>query len=110
MPRQRGQRRPTPSEHCTTPGGARPQHTPPKHASDAVQITPTHAHQPPETTQGMKVTPTQGAGATPKEKAAGNPAVQPITTPSPPSDDPSHRKGYLTGTGRGQRRGRSTQG
>ena len=33
------------------PGGARPKHTPPKHKSDTVRITPAHAHQPPETTQ-----------------------------------------------------------
>ena len=108
--RRRDQRRPTPSGCRTTPGGARPQHTPPKHDSDGVLITPAHAHQPPETTQGMEGTPTRGEGATPTEEAAGNTAAQPTTTPSPPGDDPGNHKGDLTGTGRGQRHGHSTQG
>ena len=79
--RRRDQRRLTPSGRCTTPGGARPQHTPPKHKSDALRITPAHAQQPPETTQGMEGTPTRGEPATPTEKAAGNTAAQPTTTP-----------------------------
>ena len=44
--------------HGRTSASPRPQHTPPKHESDAVRITPAHAHQPPETTQGIEGTPT----------------------------------------------------
>ena len=110
MPRRRDQHRPTPSRRRTTPGGARPQHTPPKQESDAVRITPAHAHQPPETTQGMEGTSTRGERARPTEKAAGSTAAQPTTTPSPPGDEPGNHKGHLTGTGRGQRHAHSTQG
>ena len=110
IPRRRDQRRPTPSRRRTTSGGGRPQHTTPKHESDGVRITPAHTQQPPEATQGMEGTPTQGERATRTEEAAVNTAAQPTTTPSPPGDDPSHHKGHLTGTGGGQRHGHSTQG
>ena len=109
-PQQRDQHRPTPSGHHTTPGGARPKHAPPKHESDAVQTTPTHAYQPPETTQGKEGTPARGESAVATEKAAENTPTQPTTTPSPPGNDPGHSKGHLTDTGRGRRRGHSTQG
>ena len=89
--------------------GRTPQHTPPKQASDAVQIAPAHTHQPPETTRRMEGTPTRGERATPTEEAAGNAAARRTTTPSPPGDDPGHHKGHLTGTGRGQRHGHSDQ-
>ena len=110
MPQQRDRHRPTPSEHRATPGGARPQHTPTNHKSDAVQTTPAHAQRPPETSQGKEGTPTRGEGATPTEQAAENTAAQPTTTPSPPGNDPGHSKGHLTGTRRGRGRGHSTQG
>ena len=110
IPRQRDQRRPTPSGRRTTPRGAHPQHAPPKQESDAVRNTPAETHQRPETTQGMEGTPTGGERATPTELAAGNTAAQPTTTPSPPGDDPGHHKGHLTGTRGGQRHGHSTQG
>ena len=48
---------PRPRRRCTTPGDGRPQHTPPKRESDAIQITSAHAHQPPDTTQGREGTP-----------------------------------------------------
>ena len=66
--------------HTTTGGPAppqphqTPQHTPPKQTSDAMQITPAHAHRPPETTRRMEGTPTRGERATPTEEAAGNTA------------------------------------
>ena len=101
---------PTPSGRCTTPGDAHPQHTAPKRESDAIRITPAHAHQPPETTQGREGTPARGERGTPTEEATGNSAAQPTTTPSPPGDDPGHHKGHLTGTGRGLRHGQSAQG
>ena len=110
MPQWRDPYLPTPSGHRTTPVGASPQHTPPKHESDAVRTTPAHAHGPPETTQGNEGTPTRGGRATPTERATKNTAAQPTTTPSPPGDDPGHSKSHLTGTGRGRRRGHSTQG
>ena len=109
MPQRRDQHRPTPSGHPATPGGARPQHTPPKHESDAVRTTLAHAHQPPEATQGEEGTPTRGEGPTPTEEIPENTAAQPTTTPSPPGDDPGHSKGHLTGTGRGRGRGHSTR-
>ena len=98
MPQLRDQHRPTPSVHRATPRGARPQHTPPKHESEAVQTTPAHAQRPPETTQGKEGTPTRGEGATPTEEDADNTTPQPTTTPSLPGDDPGHSKGLLTGT------------
>ena len=101
---------PVPSGRRTSPGDARPQHTPPKRESDAIRITPAHANQPPETTQGREGIPAPGERATPTEEATGNTAAQPTTTPSPPGDDPGDHKGHLTGTGRGQRHGHSTQG
>ena len=110
MPRRRDQHHPTPTGHRRTPGGAHPQHTRPKHESDAVWTTPAHDHQPPETTQGKEGTPARGEGATPTEEAAKITAAQPTTTPSQPGDDPGHSQGHLTGTGRGRRRGHSTQG
>ena len=110
MPRQRDQHRPTPSGHRTTPGDARPQHTPPKHESDAVRTTPAHAQQPPETTQKKEGTPARAEMATPTEEAAKKTAMQLTSTPSPPGDDPGHSKGHLTGTRRGRRRGHSTKG
>ena len=100
----------TPSRCRTTPWDARPQHTPPKSDSDAIRITPAHAHQPPETTQGRKGTPARRERATPTEEATGNTARQPTTTPSPPGDDPGHHKGHRTGTERGRRHGHSAQG
>ena len=109
IPRRRNQRPPTPSGRRTTPGDTRPQHTPPKRESDAKQITTTHAHQPPETTQGMGGTPARGAQATPTEEATGNTAAQPTTTPPPPGNDPGHHKGHHTSSGRGRRHGHSTQ-
>ena len=93
-----------------TPGDARPQHTPPKRKSDAIQITPAHAHRPAETTQGREGTPAQGERSTPTEEATRNNATQPNTTPSPQGDDPGHHKGHLTGTERGQKHGHSAQG
>ena len=110
MPQQRDQQRPTPSGHRTTPGGARLQHTPRKHESDAVRTTPALAHQPSETTQGKDGTPKRGERATPTEKIVDNTAAQPTPTPSPPGGDPGQSKGHLTGTGRGRRRGHRTQG
>ena len=101
---------PPPANGAPLPGGAHPQHAPPKHESDAVRLTPAHTHQPPETTKEMGGTPTRGERATPTGEAAGNTAAQPTTTPSPAGDDPGHHKGHLTGTGRGQRHGHSTQG
>ena len=98
MPQRRDQHRPTPSGHRTTTGGARPQHTPPKHESDAVRTTPAHAHQRPETTQGKEGTPTRGERATPTEEAAENTAAQPTTRLSPQGDDSGHSKGHFTGT------------
>ena len=109
MPQQRDQHRLTPSEHRAASGGVRPQHTLPKHESDAVRTTAAHAHQPPETTQGKEGTPTRGEGATPTEEAAENSAAQHTTTPSPPDDERGQSKGHLTGTGRGRRRSHSTQ-
>ena len=93
-----------------TPGDARPQHTPPKRESDAIQITLARAHQPPETTQGREGAPAQGERATPTEEATENTAAQPTATPSPPGDGPGHHKGHLTGIGRGRRHGHSAQG
>ena len=101
---------PTPSGRRTTPGDARPQHTPPKRESDALRITPAHAHQPPETTHGREGTPARDERATPTEEATGNTAAQPTTTPSPPGDDPCHHKGHLTVIGGGRRHGHSAQG
>ena len=85
-----------------------PQHTPPQQTSDAIRITPAHAHQPPETTRRTEGTPTRGERATPTEEAAGNAAARCTTTPSPPGDDPDHHKGHLTGTARGRKHGRGT--
>ena len=101
-----------PHRHRTTHDsrGRSPQHAPPKQASDAVRITPAHTHQPPETTRGMKGTPTREKRATPTEEAAGNAAARRTTTPSPPGDDPRRHKGHLRGTGRGRRHGHSNQG
>ena len=107
-PRRMDQHRPTPSGHRTTLGGARPQHTPPKHESDAVRTTRAHAGQAPETTQGKEGTPAREERAIPTEEAAENTATQPTTTPSAPEDDSGHSKGYLTDTRRGRRRGHST--
>ena len=104
-----GPARLTPTGRRTTTGDARPQHTPPKPESDAIRITAAHAHQPPETKQGREGTPARGKRATPTEEATKNTAAQPTTTPSPPGSDPSHHKGHLTGTGRGQRHGHSAQ-
>ena len=87
IPRRRDQRRPTPSRRRTTSGGGRPQHTTPKHESDGVRITPAHTQQPPEATQGMEGTPTEGERATRTEEAAVNTAAQPTTTY--PSSTPS---------------------
>ena len=101
---------PTPSGRRTTPGEACPQHTPPKRESDAKQITPAHAHQPPETTQGREGTPARGERATSTEEATGNAAAQPTAEPSWPGEDPGHHKGHLTGTRRGQKHGHSAQG
>ena len=101
IPRRRDQRRPIPSESCTTPSDAHPQHAPRKQEADAVRITLAHTHQPPETTQGMECTPTRGERATPTEEATGNTAARRTTTPSPPGDDPGRHKGHVTGTGRG---------
>ena len=92
----------TPRPHQT------PQHTPPKQTSDAIRITPAHAHRPPETTRRTEGTPTRGERATPTEEAAGNAAARRTITPSPPGDDPDHHKGHLTGTGRGRKHGRGT--
>ena len=100
MPRQRDQRRRTPSERCTAPGDAHPQHTPPKQESDAVRITPAHTHRPTETTRGTKGTPTRGERATPTEEAAGNTAARRTTMPSPQDNDPGRHKGHHTGTRR----------
>ena len=110
IPRRGDQRSLTPNERRTTPGGATPQHAPPKQASDAVRITTAHSHQPPETTRGMEGTPTRGERATPTEEAAGNAAARCTTTPSAPGDDPVRHKGHHTGTGRGRRHGHSNQG
>ena len=101
---------PTPSGRRTTPGDARPQHTPPKRESDAIRVTPAHADQPQDTTQGREGTPTRGEQATPTEEPTWNTAAQPTTTPSPPGDDRGHHKGHLTGAGRGRRHGHSAQG
>ena len=87
---------PTPSGRHTTPGDARPQHMPPKRESDAIRITPAHAHQPPETSQGREGTPAQEERATPTEEATENTAAQPTTTPSPPGNDPGHHKDHVT--------------
>ena len=108
MPQRRDQHRPNPRGHRATPGGARPEYTPPKHELDAVRTTPAHAHQPSETTQGEEGTPTRGEGATPTEEAARSTTAQPTPTPSPPGDGPGHSKGHLTGTGRAKGRGHST--
>ena len=89
--------------------GRTPQHALPKQASDAVQITPAHTHQPPETARGMAGTPTRRERATPTEEAAENAAARRTTTPSPPGNDPGRHKSHLTGTGRGQRHGYSDQ-
>ena len=110
IPRLRDQRRPTPSERPMTPEDAHPQRAPPKQEWDAVRITPTHTHQPPETTGGMEGTPTRGERAIPTEEVAGNTAARRTTTPSPPGDDPGRHKGHLTGGGRGQRHGHRNQG
>ena len=103
---------PAPPHPHRTPHDSRgrtPQHTPPKQASDAVQITPAHTHQPPETTRGTEGTPTRGERATPTEEAVGNTAARRTTTPSPPGNDPGCHKGHLTSTGRGRRHGHSDQ-
>ena len=109
-PQRRDQHRPTPSGQRVTTGGARPQHAPPNHESDAVRTTPAHAHRPPEAGQGKEGTPTRGGEATPTEGAARNTAAQPTTKPSPPGDDAGHRKAHHTGTKRGRGRGHSTHG
>ena len=103
---------PVPPHPHQTPHDSRgrtPHHASPEQASDTVQITPVHTHQPPETTQGMEGTPTRGERATHTEEAAGTAAARRTTTPSPPGDDPGRHKGHLTGTGRGQRHGHSNQ-
>ena len=64
VPRRRDQRPPNPSRRRTAPADAQPQHTLPKRESDAKRITPTHGHQPPETTQGMGGTPEGRTGYT----------------------------------------------
>ena len=110
VPQQRDQQRPSPSGHGAAPGGARPELTPPKHKSDAVQTTLAHAHPPPETAQRKEGTPTRGEGAAPTEEDAENTTAQPTTTPSPPGDDASHSKGHLTGTESGRGRGYSARG
>ena len=110
IPRQKDQRRPTPSERRTTLGDAHPGHAPPKKESDAVRTTTVHIHQRPETTRGMEGTRTRGERATPTERAAGNTAARRTTTPSPPGDDPGRHKGHPTGTGKGQRHDHSNQG
>ena len=87
--------------------------TPPTHAAEARigRRTDHTGTRPPATGDhtGDGGSPTRGERATPTEDAALNTAVQPTTTPSPPGDDPSHHKGHLTSTGRGQRHGHSTQ-
>ena len=110
MPQRRDEHRPTPSQPRATPGGTHPQHTLPRHESDAVRTTPAHPHRPPETRQGKEGTPTRGERATLKEEADENTAAQPTTTPSPPGDDPGQSKGHLTGNRRGRGRGHSAQG
>ena len=109
-PRQSDQRRPTPSERPTTPGDAHPQHTPQEQDADIVRITPAHAHQPPETTQGTEGTSTRGEQATPTEETTENTAARRATKPSPPGYGPGRHKGHLTGTGRGQRHSHGNQG
>ena len=80
-PHRRGdQRRPHP--HHT------PQNTPPKQTSDAMRITPAHAHRPPETTRRTEGTTTRGERTTPTEEAAGNTAAS--LRPRPPQR-PTHR-------------------
>ena len=101
--------RPTPTGRPAPPHPHQtPQHTPPKQTSDAMRITPAHAHRPPETTRRTEGTPTRGERATPTEEAAGNTAARHTTMPSPPADDPDHHEGQLTGTGRGRKHGRGT--
>ena len=109
IPRQGGPAPPHPHRAPHNSRGRTPQHTLPKQASDAVQITPAHTHQPPETTRGMEGTPTRGERATPTEEAAGNAAARCTTTPSPPGDNPGLHKGHLTSTGRGRRHSHSDQ-
>ena len=109
IPRRGDQRRPTPTERPTTPGGAPPNtHRRSKHRTPygSHQRTPT-SHK--KTTRGMAGTPTRGERATPTEEAAGNAAARRTTTPSPPGNDPGRHKGDLTGTGRGRRHGHSDQ-
>ena len=103
IPRQRDQRRLTPSERRTTPRDAHPQHAPLKQEADAIRIIPAHTHHPPEATQVKEGTPTPGEQATPTEEATGNTAARRTTTTSPPRDDPVRHKGHLAGTGRGRR-------
>ena len=100
IPRRGDQRRPTPTERRTTPGGAPPNtHRRSKHQ------TPYVSHQ-----RGMEGTPTWGKRAIPSEQATGNAAARRTTTPSPPGEDPGRQKGHLTGTERGRRHGHSNQG
>ena len=50
-----------------------PQHTPPKQTSDAMRITPAHAHRPRETTRRTEGTPTGENGPHPQRKPQGTP-------------------------------------
>ena len=102
IPRQRDQRRPTPSERRTTPGGAHPRHAPPKQESDAVRITPAHTHQPPGTTGHRRAhlhgenglhpqrkpqgTPPRGAPPRPHRQAT-TPAATRATSQAPEEDE-----------------------
>ena len=110
MPQRRDHYDPDPSGHRAAPRGARPQHTPPQHESNAVQTTPAHADRPPETTQRKEGTPTRGEGAAATEEYVEFTTAQPTTMPSPPGDDAGHSKGHLTGTRRGGECSHSARG